>query len=80
MLPFSKEVTWWTEAIEKFLGLKVAGGPKNMGGLKKNIGKTAKDQSVHIWLMQWSRLRKCPNRIRTESRPLTQGQKEHSAA
>lgn len=28
-------MTWWTEVIEKFLGLKVAGGSKNMGGLKK---------------------------------------------
>ena len=27
---------WWTEDIKKFLGLKMEGDPKNMGGLKKH--------------------------------------------
>lgn len=34
VLLFSKDMTWWAEIIVKFLGLKVAGGSKNVGGLR----------------------------------------------
>lgn len=33
MLLFSRDMIWWAEVIVKFLGLKVAGGSRNMGGL-----------------------------------------------
>lgn len=32
---FSKDMVCWAEVIVKFLGLKVAGGSKNMGGLRE---------------------------------------------
>lgn len=33
LLLFSKDMIWWAEVIVKFLGLKVAGGSRNMGRL-----------------------------------------------
>lgn len=44
-----------------------------MEGLKKKVSKPAKDHSVHVWLVQWSRLRRCPHCAQTESRTLNLG-------
>lgn len=35
LLLFSKDMIWWAEVIVKFLGLKVAGGSRNMGRLTR---------------------------------------------